>query len=89
MTDEMTREIKPAYVDAAGREWWHFLYEYDWDGSTWCFAICALSKEEADARLKRLPLARYVGQRDGNPIRANAATSIYVRAWTFIRNLLP
>jgi len=58
---------KPACV-VDGEPWWNFLYEYDWEGKTYCFEICARSQSEADARLKRLPLARYKGQADGNPI---------------------
>jgi hypothetical protein len=81
--------MKPVYTDARGRPWHAYLYEYDWDGSTWGFDIVAPSKEEADARLKRLPLARYVGQRDGEPIPANFASSVYVWAITWLRNLLP
>jgi hypothetical protein len=72
------------FVD--GEPWWHFLYSYDWEGKTYVFAICARSSEEANARLKRLPLARFDGQADGNPIPANAATGIYVRALIWWRN---
>jgi hypothetical protein len=38
-----------------GQPWWDFLFEYDWDGRTYSFVICAPSEEEAMARLKRLP----------------------------------
>ena len=62
------REPKPVQIDADGTKWWRFLYEYDWEGAQYSFNICARSKEEADARLKRLPLARYSGQGDGHPI---------------------
>lgn len=61
-------EPKPVQIDADGTRWWNWLYDYDWEGKTYCFAICARSKEEADARLKRLPLARLVGQQDGEGI---------------------
>ena len=87
MTQPHDSEPKPMIVDKKGRKWWGFLYEYNWEGATYGFDICARSKDEADARLKRLPLARYAGQRDGNPIPANPATSIYVRALVWFRNL--
>ena len=62
------REPKPVQIDADGTKWWRFLYEYDWDGVKYGFDVCARSREEADERLKRLPLARYSGQGDGEPI---------------------
>ena len=58
---------EPAMV-INGEPWWHFMYEYEWDGATYCFDICARSQEEADARLRRLPLARSMGPMSGNPI---------------------
>lgn len=61
-------EPKPVHVDADGARWWRWGYEYDWEGARYAFDIVARSKEEADARLKRLPLARYVGQMDGGPV---------------------
>ncbi len=62
------REPKPMMIDPDGVKWWNWLYTYDWDGATYSFSIAARSKEEADARLKRLPLARYEGQQDGAPL---------------------
>jgi len=87
MTSPKLSEAVPAMVDANGYSWWHFCFEYDWEGAIWGFHICARSKEEAEARLKRLPLARYVGQMDGHPLPANLATSIYVRTWVWFKNL--
>ena len=78
--------MKPASI-YNGEPWWDFLYEYDWEGVTYGFAICARSQDEADARLKRLPLARFVGQADGKPIPATPAASLYVRLLTLWRNL--
>jgi hypothetical protein len=69
---------KPAFVDENGVPWWNFLFAYEWEGKTYGFDICARSEEEAKARLKRLPLARYDGQADGDPIPVNAATRVYV-----------
>jgi hypothetical protein len=63
---EETR-CKPSCV-IDGEPWWNFCFEYDWEGKTYGFDICARSQEEAEARLMRLPLARYVGQMDGKPI---------------------
>lgn len=51
-----------------GEPWWDWLYEYDWEGKMYSFAVCARSEEEAHARLKRLPLARFCGQAHGGPI---------------------
>ncbi len=79
-------ECKPAMV-IDGEPWWHFLYEYDWEGKTYGFEICARSEQEANARLKRLPLARYAGQADGGPIPVNAVTGFYVRSLVWWRNL--
>lgn len=62
----------PAYVDDDGVLWWSFLYEYDWDGATFTFEVCARSQVEADARLKRLPLARSIGRARGSSIPHNA-----------------
>ena len=64
----MNKEPKPVQIDRDGTKWWRWLYEYDLDDAKFGFEIIARSQAEADARLKRLPLARYVGQGDGNPI---------------------
>jgi hypothetical protein len=53
-----------------GEPWWHFSYEYDFEGSTYAFDVCARSEAEAHARMKKIALARYLGQLDGNPIPA-------------------
>lgn len=63
------REPKPAAV-IDGEPWWNWMFEYDWEGVTYTFHICARSEGEARERLKRMPLARYVGQGDGAPISA-------------------
>jgi hypothetical protein len=70
-----------------GEPWWDFGYEYEWEGRTYCFHICARSREEADARLKRLPLARFYGQIDGGPIPALPGAKLYVRLVVWLRNL--
>lgn len=82
----MTKEPKPVMIDDAGAKWWNWLYCYDWDGKTYSFAICARSKEEADARLKRLPLARYDGQQDGES-RSQLAGGLLVPLIVWWRNL--
>jgi hypothetical protein len=82
----ITEGIKPACV-IDGEPWWNYLYEYDWEGNTYTLPICARSREEADARLKRLPLARYDGQADGQPIPVNLTTGVYVRLLVWWRNL--
>lgn len=60
-------EPKPRCI-IDGEPWWGFLYEYDWEGKTYGFDIVARSEEEAHARLKRLPLARFLGKQDGGEI---------------------
>jgi hypothetical protein len=39
-----------------------YLFEYDHDGARWGFEIVASSIEDAEARVQRLPWARYVGE---------------------------
>lgn len=83
----MMIQPKPVMTDANGDKWWFYLYSYDWDGKTYGFEICARSKEEADARLKRLPLARYDGQADGGPIQATPVSFAWIAMMTWWRNL--
>lgn len=61
-------EPTPVQIDADGTRWWRFLFEYDWRGERYSFDIIATSRDDAEERLRRLPLARYVGQVSGNPI---------------------
>ena len=58
MTD--LTDVRPACT-IDGEPWYDFLFEYDWDGAAYGFEICARSEEEARARLRFLPLARYMG----------------------------
>ncbi len=60
-----------------GEPWWNWMFEYDWDGATYTFSICARSEDEARERLKRLPLARYVGQADGEPRRLLSLSTLF------------
>lgn len=62
----MMIEPKP-YCVVDGKPHWNFLYEYDFDGDTYTFFVVATSRAEADARMKKIALARYVGQADGRP----------------------
>ena len=39
-----------------------YLYDYYYDGSRWSLEITAHNKEDADAILKTLPMANYVGE---------------------------
>ena len=81
----MSDEPKPMIV-IDGVPWWHWLYEYHWNGETYTFTMCARSREEADARIKRLPLARYMGQGDGDVLRANVISGLWIRALIWFRN---
>lgn len=60
-------EPKPAEI-IDGKPWWNWLYEYEFDGATYTFSVMARSQIEAHARMKKIALARYVGQGDGKPI---------------------
>jgi len=51
-----------------GEPWWHYHFEYDFDGSTYSFDVPARSELEAHARMKKIALARYMGQGHGGPI---------------------
>lgn len=82
----MLDEPKPACI-VDGEPWWNFLYSYHWEGSDYSFSICARSREEADARLKKLPLARYQGQQHGNDIPAYPGTGLFVRLSCWLRNI--
>lgn len=86
MTSNKDGGPAPCHVSATGERWWNWCYEYDWGGSTYGFEIAARSKEEADARLKRLPLARYVGQQDGNDIPYGPGVGLWVRLKVWWRN---
>ncbi|MDO9381844.1 MAG: hypothetical protein Q7T86_03180 [Hyphomicrobiaceae bacterium] len=52
--------VKPAAV-IDGVAWYDYSFSYDWEGHKYGFEICARSEDEARARLKRLPLARFEG----------------------------
>ena len=63
----ITPEPKPATI-INGEPWWNWLYEYEFEGATYSFSVMARSQIEAHARMKKIALARYVGQADGNPV---------------------
>jgi hypothetical protein len=64
---EMSDQPKPA-MTINGEPWWHFHYEYDFEGKTYGFDVVARSADEADRRMKKIALARYLGQGHGGPI---------------------
>jgi len=47
---------------AAERKFQTYLFEYEYDGSTWGFEMKASTPEDAEARVQKLPWARYVGE---------------------------
>lgn len=63
----MSNDPKPVCT-INGEPWWDFLYEYEFDGGTYSFHVCARSRNEADARMKKIAMARYRGQACGGPI---------------------
>lgn len=83
----MTDEPKPAMI-IDGEPWWHFHFTYRFEGSEYAFDIPARSEHEAKERLKSIALARYDGQGHGKGIPANPATGIWVRLFTFWKNLI-
>jgi hypothetical protein len=77
-------EVKPACV-IDGVLWYDFLFEYDWEGKTYGFNICARSEDEAMGRLKRLPLARLLGPSERMSVPDNALTRWLMPHWlTFV-----
>lgn len=54
-------EPKPAMV-IDGEPWWRFHFEYDFDGKTYAFDVLARSEREAHERMRKIALARYMGQ---------------------------
>jgi hypothetical protein len=74
------QQPKPAYI-IDGEPWWNFLYDYDLDGATYQFSICARSGEEAQQRLKKIALARYAGQADGQAIPVSRGWWIPIWCW--------
>jgi hypothetical protein len=73
-------DVKPACV-VDGVPWYDFLFEYDWDGRTYGFEICARSEAEAKDRLKRLPLARFLGPGERVAVPDNAPTRWLMPYW--------
>lgn len=51
-----------------GKPWWKFSYRYTFEGAEYSFDVPARSASEADARLKKIALARYDGQMCGDAI---------------------
>lgn len=63
----MDREPEPFTV-IDGEPWWKFMFSYTFEGREYGFDIPARSADEAHARLKKIALARYDGQGDGDGI---------------------
>ena len=47
------------------REYSTYLFEYFHNDSWWAITICASSEEDARARMKKLPLAKFLGTVQG------------------------
>lgn len=76
----MKAAVKPKRID--GEDWYDYLYEYDWDGGMYSFKICARSIDEAEARLRRLPLARFAGVvGDEIPVTTTARVTTPLKVW--------
>lgn len=73
----------PNKTDAGEPTWLHYGFEYDWDGKTYEIDIPARSEQEARERLKRLPLARYVGvaYSEPKPLSLWAAITMPLTVW--------
>jgi hypothetical protein len=73
-------DVKPVCV-IEGVPWYDFGFEYHWEGQRYAFDICARSEEEAKARLKRLPLARFLGPMERVKVPVNALTRPLLPYW--------
>ena len=76
----VTPSPRPAMI-IKGEPWWNWLFEYDFDGASYSFSVCARSEREAHERMKKIALARYVGQADGNPIPIYRAWHVPLLVW--------
>lgn len=77
--------VKPACV-IEGVPWYDFGFEYEWEGKTYGFHVCARSAQEAQDRLKRLPLARFLGPEErvrmpGGPLWLARIWLTFVCSW--------
>lgn len=43
------------------KEWGRYLFEYRYEGATWCFELIATSQADAEARFKALAWAQFKG----------------------------
>lgn len=69
----MTDKPKPKMV-IDGVPWWDWLYTYRHDGAEYSFSICAPSRDDADARLRKIATSRFEGQADGSPLPLASAS---------------
>lgn len=81
----MTNPCKPAFI-VDGSPWWNYVFEYDFEGSTYVFSVPARSEREAFERMKKIALARHLGVMDGTPVPAFLG-QWYVPFLVWCRNL--
>jgi hypothetical protein len=60
-----------------------YLFEYHHDGASWMIEIKAASMEDAQARMKKMPLARPLGQ---NMFKVPASCGFFVRCFCAVKN---
>ena len=62
-----------------------FLFEYFHNGSTWVVEVPAVDMDDAEARIKKMPLARPLGEL---VVKVPAHGGPVVRILVWLRNLL-
>lgn len=64
-----------------------YLFECFHEDSRWSFQIPAASVEDAQARVNKLPLAKYLGVLHATIPAAAPGAGLFVRLWCWWRNL--
>lgn len=64
-----------------------YLFEYFHEGSRWSFEIPANSLEDAQARVNKLPLAKYVGVLEMKIPAYVPGAGLFVRFWCWWKSL--
>ncbi len=64
-----------------------YLFEYFHDGANWCITVHATSPEDAQARMNKMPLARYLGIVEATIPAALPGSGLLVRVWCWWKNL--
>jgi hypothetical protein len=68
-----------------GEKWTTYLFSYYHDGAWWSIEIPAVSREDAETRLQKMPRARYDGELVMT-IPAGPGAGLFCRFWTWLMN---